>query len=231
MRNPPEPHDRPLGRHAGRRRRLQAHAGHRTAFPKLFDVTNPAKKRREIALEPIPLAGAAVSRDAQTGQPGRLRSQRRSTRHAAAPAKVSGSMFMTRISTLDDDGRSNGAPHVGRAFRRAVYEADQAGDLVNQFRLFRLSQHVPPQLEYIWDSGSAHGRAARLGRPSGCCGGSPVSCSSTRDTHVGYGRSLRDGVRELRGSRRGQVRRETYGEDFGQSSWVTADEYRRFFQM
>src|SRR5262245_44652903 len=28
-----------------------------------------------------------------------------------------------------------------------------------------------------------------------------------------------------------QVRRETYGEDFGQSSWVTADEYRRFFQL
>lgn len=28
-----------------------------------------------------------------------------------------------------------------------------------------------------------------------------------------------------------QVRRETYGEDFGQSSWVTADEYRRFFRM
>lgn len=29
----------------------------------------------------------------------------------------------------------------------------------------------------------------------------------------------------------GQVRRETYGEDFGQSSWVTADEYRRFFRL
>jgi cyclopropane fatty-acyl-phospholipid synthase-like methyltransferase len=28
-----------------------------------------------------------------------------------------------------------------------------------------------------------------------------------------------------------QVRGETYGEDFGQSSWVTADEYRRFFQL
>ena len=28
-----------------------------------------------------------------------------------------------------------------------------------------------------------------------------------------------------------QVRRETYGEDFGQSSWVTADEYRRFFRL
>jgi SAM-dependent methyltransferase len=28
-----------------------------------------------------------------------------------------------------------------------------------------------------------------------------------------------------------QVRRETYGEDFGQSSWVTADEYRRFFPL
>src|SRR5262245_47218320 len=28
-----------------------------------------------------------------------------------------------------------------------------------------------------------------------------------------------------------QVRRETYGEDFGQSSWVRADEYRRFFRM
>jgi len=28
-----------------------------------------------------------------------------------------------------------------------------------------------------------------------------------------------------------QVRRATYGEDFGQSSWVTADEYRRFFQL
>ena len=27
-----------------------------------------------------------------------------------------------------------------------------------------------------------------------------------------------------------QVRRETYGEDFGQSSWVTGDEYRRFFR-
>src|SRR4051794_8053614 len=28
-----------------------------------------------------------------------------------------------------------------------------------------------------------------------------------------------------------QVRRETYGEDFGQSSWVTADEYRRFVRL
>ena len=28
-----------------------------------------------------------------------------------------------------------------------------------------------------------------------------------------------------------QVRRETYGEDFGQSSWVTGPEYRRFFQL
>jgi len=27
------------------------------------------------------------------------------------------------------------------------------------------------------------------------------------------------------------VRRETYGEDFGQSSWVTGDEYRGFFQL
>jgi SAM-dependent methyltransferase len=27
------------------------------------------------------------------------------------------------------------------------------------------------------------------------------------------------------------VRRGTYGEDFGQSSWVTADEYRRFFRL
>jgi SAM-dependent methyltransferase len=27
------------------------------------------------------------------------------------------------------------------------------------------------------------------------------------------------------------VRRETYGEDFGQSSWVTADEFRRFFGL
>jgi ubiquinone/menaquinone biosynthesis C-methylase UbiE len=28
-----------------------------------------------------------------------------------------------------------------------------------------------------------------------------------------------------------EVRRETYGEDFGQSSWVTAAEYRRFFRL
>jgi SAM-dependent methyltransferase len=28
-----------------------------------------------------------------------------------------------------------------------------------------------------------------------------------------------------------QVRRDTYGEDFGQSSWVTGPEYRRFFQL
>src|SRR5262245_21958554 len=28
-----------------------------------------------------------------------------------------------------------------------------------------------------------------------------------------------------------QVRRETYGEDFGQSSWVTDQEYRRFFRL
>src|SRR5262245_27369527 len=28
-----------------------------------------------------------------------------------------------------------------------------------------------------------------------------------------------------------QVRRETYGEDFGQSSWVTGPEYRRFFDL
>ena len=29
----------------------------------------------------------------------------------------------------------------------------------------------------------------------------------------------------------GQVRRDTYGDDFGQSSWVTGPEYRRFFQL
>jgi ubiquinone/menaquinone biosynthesis C-methylase UbiE len=28
-----------------------------------------------------------------------------------------------------------------------------------------------------------------------------------------------------------QVRRETYGEDFGQSSWVTGEEYRQFFRL
>jgi len=28
-----------------------------------------------------------------------------------------------------------------------------------------------------------------------------------------------------------EVRRETYGEDFGQSSWTTEDEYRRFFRI
>ena len=28
-----------------------------------------------------------------------------------------------------------------------------------------------------------------------------------------------------------QVRRETYGEDFGQSSWITGSEYRRFFRL
>jgi cyclopropane fatty-acyl-phospholipid synthase-like methyltransferase len=28
-----------------------------------------------------------------------------------------------------------------------------------------------------------------------------------------------------------EVRQETYGEDFGQSSWVTGDEYRRFFKL
>ena len=28
-----------------------------------------------------------------------------------------------------------------------------------------------------------------------------------------------------------QVRRETYGEDLGQSSWVTSQEYRRFFDL
>jgi SAM-dependent methyltransferase len=28
-----------------------------------------------------------------------------------------------------------------------------------------------------------------------------------------------------------QVRHETYGEDFGQSSWVTANDYRRFFRL
>ena len=28
-----------------------------------------------------------------------------------------------------------------------------------------------------------------------------------------------------------QVRRDTYGDDFGQSSWVTADEYRRILKL
>src|SRR5262245_66561710 len=28
-----------------------------------------------------------------------------------------------------------------------------------------------------------------------------------------------------------QVRRDTYDEDFGQSSWVTGQEYRRFFRL
>jgi len=42
------------------------------------------------------------------------------------------------------------AEHSGGRF----YEAEQAADLVNQLRLFRMSQQVPPQLEYVWDQGA-----------------------------------------------------------------------------
>jgi hypothetical protein len=41
------------------------------------------------------------------------------------------------------------AEHSGGRF----YEADQAADLADQLRQYRISQQVPPRLDYIWDQG------------------------------------------------------------------------------
>ncbi len=52
------------------------------------------------------------------------------------------------------------AEHSGGRF----YEADQAGDLVTQLRLFHLSQRSAAAVGVHLGQRSAHGRIARLGR-------------------------------------------------------------------
>jgi hypothetical protein len=123
------------------------------AHPKL-DVTNPAKKRREIALEPIPSREPrfrATLKPVNAGvyevsveAPGML-PLHQSQRFNVYDTNVERLMTMADPMTLRIL-----AEHSGGRF----YEADQAGDLVNQLRLFHLSQRVPPQLEYIWDNGA-----------------------------------------------------------------------------
>jgi hypothetical protein len=123
------------------------------AHPKL-DVTNPAKKRREIALEPIPSREPRFRATLKPVNPGvyevsveapGMQPLRQAQRFNVYDTNVERLMTMADPMTL-----RMLAEHSGGHF----YEADQAGDLVNQLRLFHLSQRVPPQLEYIWDSGA-----------------------------------------------------------------------------
>jgi hypothetical protein len=123
------------------------------AHPKL-EVTDPAHKKIGFALEPIPSREPrfrATLKPAKVGvfevgieTPG-MQPLRQSRRFNVYDTNVERLMTMADPMTL-----RMLAEHSGGRF----YEADQAGDLVNQLRLFRLSQRVPPQLEYIWDQGA-----------------------------------------------------------------------------
>ena len=147
---------------AGRRRRLQTHAGH--GRPSETRGDKPRKAAAGSLAGADPLTGTAVLRDAQPVNAGvyevsvevpGMQPLRQAQRFNVYDTNVE------RLMTMADPMALRMlAEHSGGRF----YEADQAGDLVNQLRLFHLSQRVPPQLEYIWDSGGAHGRIARLGR-------------------------------------------------------------------
>lgn len=123
------------------------------AHPRL-DVTDPAGGRRGIALEPIPSREPrfrAALKPAKIGvyeisveTPG-MQPLRQAQRFDVYDTNVERLMTAADPMTLRIL-----AEHSGGRF----YESDQASDLVNQLRLFRVSQHVPPQLEYIWDKGA-----------------------------------------------------------------------------
>ena len=102
-----------------------------------------------------PVAGTPVSRDAQTGASRHLRRSASKAPGMQPLRQVQRfNVYDTNVERLmtmaDPMALRMLAEHSGGRF----YEADQAGDLVNQLRLFRLSQQVPPQLEYIWDHGA-----------------------------------------------------------------------------
>jgi SAM-dependent methyltransferase len=66
--------------------------------------------------------------------------------------------------------------------------------------------------------------ANRRGAPAGRSDAAEVLMSQSVDLYgTAYGNFATQALE--------QVRRETYGEDFGQSSWVTGLEYRRFFRL
>ena len=123
------------------------------AHPKL-ELTDPAHRQRGIALEPIPSREPrfrATLKPETTGvyqvsveTPG-MQPVRQEKRFNVYDTNVERLMTAADPMTL-----RMLAEHSGGRF----YEAEQAADLVNQLRLFRLSQHVPPQLEYIWDQGA-----------------------------------------------------------------------------
>jgi hypothetical protein len=128
------------------------HAPAAGAHPQL-EVADPAHKTRGIELEPIPSREPRfratlnpehegvyeVTVDTPGMQPAR-QSQRFNVYNTNVERLMTAADPMT-LRML--------AEHSGGRF----YEADQAADLVNQIRLFRQSQRVPPQLEYIWDNG------------------------------------------------------------------------------
>jgi hypothetical protein len=123
------------------------------AHPKL-ELIDPAHRRREIALEPIasrePRFRATLKPETigvyqvNVETPG-MQPARQEKRFNVYDTNVERLMTAADPMTL-----RMLAEHSGGHF----YEAEQAADLVNQLRLFRLSQHVPPQLEYIWDQGA-----------------------------------------------------------------------------
>jgi hypothetical protein len=123
------------------------------AHPKL-ELTDPAHKAQGVELEPIasrePRFRATLKPDkagvyeVSVEAPG-MQPLRQSQRFNVYDTNVERLMTAADPMTL-----RMLAEHSGGRF----YEADQAADLVNQLRLFRMSQQVPPQLEYVWDQGA-----------------------------------------------------------------------------
>jgi hypothetical protein len=123
------------------------------AHPKL-DLTDPAHRQRGVALEPIPSREPRFRATLKPEQVG-IHEISVETPGMQPPRQVQRfNVYDTNVerlmTTADPMTLRMLAEHSGGHF----YEADQASDLVNQLRLFRLSQQVPPQLEYIWDHGA-----------------------------------------------------------------------------
>jgi len=127
------------------------HAPPAGAHPKL-ELTDPAHKSRGIEMEPIPSREPRFRATLNPEREGVYDLTVETPGMQPARQTHRFNVYNTNVERLmtaaDPMALRMLAEHSGGHF----YEADQAADMVNQIRLFRQSQRVPPQLEYIWDN-------------------------------------------------------------------------------
>jgi hypothetical protein len=128
------------------------HAPPAGAHPTLR-LADPSHKSRGIELEPIPSREPRFRATLDPEREGVYEVTVETPGMQPARQSQRFNVYNTNVERLmtaaDPMALRMLAEHSGGHF----YEADQAADLVNQIRLFRQSQRVPPQLEYVWDNG------------------------------------------------------------------------------